>query len=260
MIRRSNTLLLLALLGLPGIAGARVNLLEPWAPGVNLDLPKKADQSVSLRLGNGSQGTDFSELAYALTLPVGVAWEVGGTWSLAALDSNGMRDDSGVTDLTLGAKYRFSNATIPAPSKATAEFSLSLPTGDPDKGLGAGGLGLGAAGAFSTPVANVNAHLQGGLRVYTEGSGTRWGRVVHFTAGATRRLNAEWTVGGDLRILNHGRDKINDVRLPDARHEIYLAPGARWTPAHTPVSLEGALLLGLSRDAYDLGLSLGVRF
>jgi hypothetical protein len=241
-------------------AEARINSLEPWSPGVSLDLPKKADQGVILRLGSGSHGTDMTELAYSLSLPVSTGWEVGGTWGLASLDSNGARDDSGLTDFTLGAKYRFSNASIPGPAKAIVETSLSLPTGDPDKGLGAGGLGLGFSGAFSAPIAQVTGHVQAGLRVFTEGSGTRWGRVIHFTFGGYHRLTSEWTAGGDLRIINHGRDKINDVSLPDSIHEVYLAPGGKWTPKNTPVSLEGAFLLGLSGDAYDFGLSLGARF
>lgn len=240
---------------------ARLNTVEPWAPGFDTDLPTRQwNHAVNVRVGRGARGTDLTELSYALSLPSGDNWEVGGQWGYASLDGTGSRSDSGLNDLTLAAKYRWPTAAVPKPASAVAEFGLSLPTGDPDKGLGAGGFGFLAGGGFSYPIASLTGYARGEVGFHTEGSDTRWGRTLSFNVGGERRIDSEWTASADLRLVDHGRDKINGVRSPDKTTEVYLAPGGFWNPPNAPLALQGALLFGLTRDAYDFGLLIGARF
>lgn len=261
MNARHATLLLLLLGATPGPLRARLNTVEPWAPGFDTNLPtRRWNHDVNVRVGRGARGTDLTELSYALSLPAGDNWEMGGQWGYTSLDGQSAQSDSGINDLTLAAKYRWPATAVPKPAAAVAEFGLSLPTGDGDKGLGAGGFGFLAGGGFSYPVASVTGYARGEIGVYTEGSGTRRGRTLSFTVGGERRIDAEWTATMDLRLVDHGRDKINGVRSLDKSSEAYLVPGGFWSPPNAPLALQGALLLGLTRDAYDFGLLVGARF
>ncbi len=84
--------------------------------------------------------------------------------------------------------------------------------------------------------------------------------MLDFSLGAEYLLAPEWTVGGDLRIFDHGRDKIDGVTMPETVNEAYLAPGGTWRPKELPVVFQGAVLLGLTDDSYDYGLLIGARF
>ena len=250
------------ILGVTGGVWARVNMLETWAPGFDAHISEnKWNHAIHAGIGNGgADGTDSTELGYALTMPVGNQWEVGGAWGIATLDSSGIRDDSGLTDITFGAKHRLPEKLFPKSVKAVGEFGLSLPTGDPDHGIGAGGLGfLGNAG-LTLPLEAVRGYAQIGLKMYTEGSGTKWGNTFNYSAGAMYSIRPEWMVSADLRVITHAKDKIDGVVLSDARQEAYLAPGGVWRPTDGPLEAQGLLLLGLTGDSYDFGLQLGIRF
>ncbi len=241
---------------------ARVNMLESWAPGFDAHISEsKWNHAVHVGVGNGAAGdTDTTELGYALTMPVGKKWEVAGTWGMATLDSAGVRDDSGLTDLTFGAKCRLPDKLLPKSMKAVGELGLSLPTGDPDHGIGAGGLGFMGNAGLTLPIQAVRGYAQLGLKTYTEGRGTKWGNTINYSVGAMYSLQPEWMVSGDLRFMTHAKDKIDGVVLPDARQEAYLAPGGVWRPTDGPLEAQGLLLIGLTGDSYDFGLQLGIRY
>lgn len=261
-VRIRLTWMVLAILSVAGSGWARVNLLEPLAPGFDTHISdKKWNHAVHGAVANGGAGgTDATELGYALTLPMGKDWEAGGTWGISTLDSSGIRNDSGVTDMTFGAKYRMAETLFPKSVKAVGEFGLSIPTGDPDHGIGAGGFGfLGNAG-LTLPLQAVRGYAQIGVKLYTEGSGTHWGNVLNYSAGAMYSLRPEWMLSTDLRVMTHGKDKIDGVTLPDARQEAYLAPGGVWRPTDSFLEAQGLLLIGLTGDSYDFGLQLGVKF
>jgi hypothetical protein len=126
--------------------------------------------------------------------------------------------------------------------------------------LGAGGFGIFGGGGLSFPIEAVRGYLQAGYTLYTEGSDTKRGNTLRFIAGAEYVLTDEWLLTGDLRLFDHGRDKINGVKRADAVKEAYLAPGVVWRPSDSPFRLQGTLLLGVTDDAYDLGFQVGLRF
>ncbi len=82
----------LLLLGAVPVA-ARINSLEPWSPGADLDIPQTPfNHSVNLRYGSGARGVDFTEIAYAFTGPLTREIEAGASWGFASLDSSGIRE------------------------------------------------------------------------------------------------------------------------------------------------------------------------
>ncbi|MBK8576087.1 MAG: hypothetical protein IPN90_10600 [Elusimicrobia bacterium] len=259
---RGSVLLVVSFVGSLGGVWARVNMVETWSPGFDAHISEnKWNNSLHAGVGNGgADGTDSTELGYALTTPLGDQWEVAGTWGIATLDSSGVRNDSGLTDLTFAAKRRLPGTLFPKKVKAVGEFGISLPTGDPDHGIGAGGLGFLANAGLSLPIQSVRGYAQIGLKMFTEGSGTRWGNTLNYSAGAMYSLRPEWMLSADLRVITHAKDKINGTVLPDARQEAYLAPGGVWIPTDGPLEAQGLLLLGLTGDSYDFGIQLGIRY
>jgi hypothetical protein len=131
---------------------ARVNVLEPWSPGVDLDVPREAwGHGANMRVGRGD--ADLFELAYVLSHAPRSDWEVGGTLGYVSLDRPApVKSDTGLSDLTAAAKHRFSPSSSPGALEMAAEAGLSLPTGDPDHGIGAGGVGLLLGWGAKTPV------------------------------------------------------------------------------------------------------------
>lgn len=241
---------------------ARVNMLDPWAPGFDATISQKQwNTSTHLRIGsNGAGGTDMTELGVTVTTPLKADWEVGGSWGFRTLDSSGVRDDSGLTDIAFAAKRRLPGNIVPDPVKAVGEFGLTLPTGDSDHGIGAGGIGFLGNFGLTVPFNAVRGYAQIGLTLFTEGRDTQWGNILNYSAGAMYPVSSEWMVSADLRVINHGRDKIDGVSLPDTVQEAYFAPGGVWKPTNGILETQGLLLIGLTGDAYDFGLQLGLRF
>lgn len=241
---------------------ARVNVLDPWAPGFDANpSQKKWNSSAHLRIGSGgANGLDMTELGATVSTPLKNEWEVGGSWGFRTLDASGAQDESGLTDMAFAAKHRLPGHLFPDTVKAVGEFGLTLPTGDSDHGIGAGGLGfLGNAGV-TLPLAAVRGYAQMGMQLFMEGRDTRWGNILNYSAGAMYGLSSEWMLSTDLRVVNHGRDKINGQMSSDAVQEAYLAPGGVWKPTSGTLEAQGLLLIGLTGDAYDFGLQMGVRF
>jgi hypothetical protein len=252
---------LAAVLVAPSAVQARLNMLEPWTPGVDAEIPRyRWNHGLTLRLGSGD--ADLFEMAYHLSTPLNRRWEAGGSWGYASFDPRGPgKSDAGVTDLALGAKYALPESVLRRPVHGAVEMGLTLPTGDPKSGLGAGGPGVFGGLDLSVPFRHaVTGYLHTGLRLYTEGRDTRWGNALQATIGAQYAVDREWVVSGDLRVISRGRDKINGVKAPDGASEVYLVPGGEWRPRDLSLRVQSALLLGLSSDAYDLGLMAGIRF
>lgn len=262
MERRRRGLFLLGVVALSTPGWARVNVLESWAPGFDASVSEsKWNHSAHVGvLNSGAEGTDTTELGYALTMPVGTQWEVGGTWGYSTLDSSGVRNDAGMTDIAVAVKRRIPETRLPAKINAVAEVGVSLPTADPDHGIGAGGFGfLGNAG-LSLPLEAVRGYAQVGLKLYTPGRGTHWGNVFTYSVGAMYSVRPDWMVSADVRVISHGKDKIDGVELADSVKEAYLAPGGVWRPAEGLVEVQGLLLVGLTADSSDFGMQVGVRF
>lgn len=262
MNRFKNCLLSAGFILLGGAGWARINILEPWTPGFDTSISsQKWNHSVFASVANsGAYGVDTTGLGYSLTMPYKKDWELAGAWGIKTVDSDGLYDDSGLTDLAFGAKRRLPKEWMGDLIKGVGEFGVSIPTGDPDHGIGAGGFGFFGNAGVTAPLRAVRGYAQLGLKIYTEGSNTRWGNTLSYSAGGMYSLGAEWMLSGDVRVLTHAKDKIDGVRLPDAVQEAYLAPGGVWRPADLPFETQGLLLIGLTGDSYDFGLQAGVRF
>jgi hypothetical protein len=241
-------------------AAARVNMLDPWAPGLDFLIPKDTwNHDVHVRMGSGMKNTDFSEAGYLLDTPLSPDWEVGGGLNLLSTNSTG-KHESGLGDLGLGAKYKLPLGYLPPSLDLCGEAGLTLPTGNPKKGLGAGGLGLFGGGDFQGALAdNVTGYSHLGLRVFTKGQDTLLGPVFEYMFGIKYLVDTEWIATTDVRAFNHGRDEYKGVK-GKSYDEIYLAPGAYYRPKGVFAEFQGALLLGLTGDSYDFGLQLSAKF
>lgn len=238
---------------------ARVNVLEPWSPGVDFYIPRK-DWTHGANVRWGVNGTDLFEAEYLLSHRPRADWEIGGALGYVSLDEKGAGGSSGINDLRVAAKHLFSSAVSPAGTRLIGEGGLSLPTGDPDKGIGAGGVGALLGWGIQMPVQSVTGYVHLGVRAYTEGNDTRWGNVFTYVLGTQYELDTEFSLTADLRGFNHGKDKINGMRIPGSRQEVYLAPGVQWHPMDAPAHFLGSLLIGLSNESFDVGLMAGAKF
>ncbi len=259
-MNRRLSLFLAAALALPGAAFARINMLEPYSPGLDFRIPKDTwnhDAHLAMLFGNHS--TDQYQLGYLLTTPVSPDWEVGGGLNLLSIHAPG-QTESGLGDLALGGKYKVPRGVLPPAIEIIGEGGLTLPTGDPDKGLGAGGLGIFGGGGLQGALAdNVTAYSHLGLRLYTRGRQTKLGDVFEYSFGVKDRIDAEWIATVDVRGFDHGKDDHKGVKSKSYQ-EVYLAPGAIYRPNRTPVEFLGSLLLGLTGDSYDFGLQFSAKF
>ena len=241
-------------------AAARINMLEPWSPGLDFVIPESTwNHDVHVRTGFGKRSADLFELGYLLSTPVSPDWEVGGGLNFLSLNRPS-RSESGLGDLALGAKYKTPRGILPPALELAGEAGLTLPTGDPDKGLGAGGLGLFAGGFFQGAMDNsVTGYSHLGVRAYTKGRQTDLGEVFEYAFGIKYLVDDEWIAAADVRGFNHGADKYKGVK-GKRYQEIYLAPGAFYRPKRVPAEFLGTLLLGLTADSYDFGFQVSAKF
>ncbi len=240
---------------------ARINLLEPWAPGVDFSIPvKEWTHGADLRWGSAK--SDLFQADYFLSRSLDQDWEVGGTLGYVSTSGglNNGNGHSGFNDLTVAAQYKFPTAMSPGDMQLIGEGGISLPTGNPDNGIGAGGVGALLGWGMQVPVQAVTGYAHLGLKFFTEGGDTKFGTVFSYILGAQYELEPELSLTLDLRGFNHGKDKINGVRFHETRQEVYLAPGALWHPAKMPLQFLGSFLIGLSDDAYDVGLMVGAKY
>jgi len=248
----------LLMLSVPG--HARLNILEPWSPGVDVRTPEKLwTHGANVRLG--ASDPDVFEAAYFLNHRAGSNWEVGGTLGYLSVDPEGpINRHSGVNDLAFAAKYEFPGAAGPYAMRAAGEAGISLPTGDSDHALGAGGVGFLLGWGLETAVQAVTGYIHLGSRFYTEGNDTKLGNVFTYTVGAKYKLQTDFWMTMDLRGFNHGKDKFNGVRASESVQELYLVPGTLYRAVNLPIDIQASLLLGLTNESMDVGLLAGFKF
>jgi len=239
---------------------ARINMIEPWSPGVDFTLPEKQwNHGVNVRLGV-DEG-DIFDLSYLLSHPLPHRWEIGGIWGLRRIDSPIDKDDNlGLNDLTVGGKHVFNTSALPKGLKFIGEAGLSLPTGDSDDGLGAGGVGIFLGWGMELPIQVVHGYSQLGVQIFTEGNDTDKGTIFNYVFGARYEIDSELSLTSDLRGFNHGKDKINGVRLKGSVQELFLTVGVMWNQTKNPVDFLGNILLGLTNESNDIGIMFGAKF
>jgi hypothetical protein len=261
MTRKSLSFLLPVLSVLiAGPAVARINMIEPYSPGLDFRIPKETwNHDAHAYMLFGRHSVDLYGLGYILTTPVSPDWEVGGGLDLMSVHAPST-SESGLGDIRLGAKYKAPRGVLPPAFELFGEGGLTLPTGDPDKGLGAGGLGLFTGAGIQGALAdNVTAYSHLGARVYTKGRDTRLGNVIEYSFGIKDRIDTEWIAAVDVRGFSHGKDEHKGFKFK-SYDEVYLAPGVIYRPKTTPAEFDGTLLLGLTDDSFDFGLQFAAKF
>lgn len=241
-------------------AAARINMLEPWSPGLDTRIPKDSwNHDVHLRAGFGRHSQDFFELGYLLSTPLSPEWEVGGGLNFLSVDGPG-GSESGFGDILVGAKYRLPSGIVSKSLDIIGEGGITLPTGDGKKGLGAGGLGLFTGGSLQGAMAdNVTGFAHLGFRYYMEGDDVNLGEVLEYAFGVKYLVNTEIIGVGEIKGFNHGGDEYMGFK-GESYNEIYLAPGAVFRPKGSHFDVLGAILLGLTDDSFDFGLQASIKF
>lgn len=242
-------------------AAARINMLEPWSPGLDTRIPKDVwNHDAHIRMGFGQHNRDLFELGYILTTTLSPDWEVGGGLNFLSVDGPMGGSESGFGDIPVGAKYRLPSGYLPQSMDAIGEAGITLPTGDADKGLGAGGLGLFFGGSLQGALAeDVTGFAHLGFRYYSKGQDTDLGEVIEYTFGGKYRITGEWIATADVRGFNHSGDEYRGVK-GEGYNEIYLSPGAVYRPGRSHVEYLGNVLLGLTDDSYDFGMQFSAKF
>ena len=269
-------ILLLALFISTGLnpAFARVSILSPWTFQERLATKKaKLDQSVGFQ--NGFSGvspsgadTDATFLLFPYELTYGALdkLEVGASWGLEFLGRKNQSDQFGINDLAVAGRYRFFD-----PSRAQRtpgldlEFGFSFPTASYEKKLGTGAFGFLFGWGLVLPLDPVRMQVGMGYRLNTENSDdVRVGHVFSYTIGASyplklKKLKDELSLLGEIKGMNHARNKISGTNNGPQADELYLAPGASWN-FRGRFRLLSQLLIGLTSASSDAGFSFELQF
>lgn len=240
-------------------AWARVNVLSPWAPGVDFFLPRQRGHEVDLRVGRDAHDVNLLEFSYQVISPVSPNWVLGVQLNFMNLDSSSpFQDDAGLGDMALALQASPPKGFFPKEVESLGEVALLLPTGDPHHGLGAGGPGIKCGGALGLPLGEMKGYLRLGLESYLAGQGTRWASAFSYVVGASAPSWRGYIFSADLRGRSRGADKISGVVQTDAK-ELYVALGAERKLKKSPATLLGNLLLGFGPDDYQAGILLGLK-
>jgi len=235
-----------------GTAFARINLLEPWHPGLDSAVGLPASYTLRGAVVSGGYGLEVpAEFDYVTAQKI----EVGGRWGLREHSGN-----VGLNDLMIGGKYVFFDETDQSPS-VLGEAAFSLPTGRFSDGLGTGSMDFLLHWASAKKLSeDYNGTFGLGIRLNSENSDKySAGNVFFYHIGVSRRMEKDMTLYGELKGFNHGKSKLNTTEQDDDYQELYLAPGIDYTLDST-WTLNGALLIGLTSRSDNLGLIVSTKF
>ncbi len=230
---------------------ARINLFEPWQPGVDTSVGMPYSCQPSAYFVSGER---FFEIPAQFTYVSGPGTEVGGRWGIRSVSGN-----TGISDLLIGMKYQFTAKKGERPGIA-GEAAVSLPTADYGRGLGTGAAALLLNWALEKDVRNVTGYFSLDARLNAENSDrVQEGNMFSYRLGAGWPYRERWRFFGEIKGFNHGKTKIAGTAPGSAFQELYLAPGMTyaWTPRRT---VSAALLLGLTTRSSTLGFLAGCTF
>lgn len=248
-------LLAVAVLGAP--ASARVNLMEPWHPGVDSTIVKPCSiigQAALLR------GERLLEAPLSLSYGVDRPLEAGARWGLRHVN-----DDTGISDLLIAFKY----LALSAPAHAATilfEGGVQLPTGDSSTGVGTGAVDFLLHWTLTKNLKaetgrDIDAYFGLGYTVTSENSdGFMRGNIFWYHLGAGWEHNQYLRLYAEIKGFNHAHASLDGSRVEDSSfQELYLAPGAdiRLIPA---LPLSAAILLGMTPESHDVGLLISTAF
>lgn len=243
---------LLTLAALASLCEARINVLEPWHPGLDLSAGALHSSALSPRFLWGER---FLEIPVEYNYVTSQNIEVGGR--LGVMSRAGK---VGINDLMLGGKYLFFKETGQSPA-VTGEAAVSLPTGNFSDGLGTGSVDLLIHWLAGKKFANLDGTFGLGMRFNSENSDKfSAGNVFFYHLGASQAYNPDLRIYCELKGATHGKGKYNTAEIDGSNYnELYFAPGADYK-LDNKTTLNASLLIGMTSKSQDLGLLVSTKF
>ena len=236
---------------------SRVNLIEPFKPGVDLSTLQRDKYNLSANIitGSGGKTRDFLELPFVFTYGAERKLEIGMGLGIASYGA-----EIGISDLSAGAKYQFFKHTKEQPG-ISAEFGFSLPTGDYKRGLGTGGIGILMGWLIQKQIDEITGHFLLGYKIHTENPDKiRKGNELLYTLGVKHKIKKDITIIGELKGINHGYTYLSGKPLLQTGYqEVYLAPGIEYI-LDNKYDFYSALMLGLTASSNNIMIFAGVGF
>jgi len=230
---------------------ARINLFDPWYPGIDSHIGPLYSYRSTIGLIRGER---LIELPVSMTCVSQPRIEVGGRWGLRSFAGN-----TGINDLQLGMKYQFVEETAEQPF-VIGEAGIVLPTADADHGLGAGAVGLLLNWALQKNIDILTGYFGLGVQVNSENANRdKPENVFFYRIGASYPYREPWRLYGEFKGFNHGIARIKGVDVGESYQELYLAPGASYVYDNRTL-LSAALLIGLTPESQRIGLLISTMF
>lgn len=231
----------------PGVVQHIFNWIRTWDGGGN----RTFDFLFTQEWPVGSQTHQFS-----YTLP----------FSTFVEHSGGERvDEGGFADMLLNYRYQLLTETDRQPAVAP-RFSLILPTGNEHKGLGDGEIGYQLNLPVSKELGCFAYHFNAGMTIIPDvdlrlpsGITSPKRDLIGYNLGASAILIASDKVQPLVELVALWDEQIDDTGFDFSTFELILNPGVRWAPytkGSTQIVLGGAVPIGLSPDAANIGMFL----
>ena len=242
--------ILIVLLTFPALAGARINFIEQWKPGIESNILDKDSYDISLNM-TASSDNKFSDL---FSLPATFTYspfekaEFGISLGIASQGS-----ETGVSDLNTGLKYSFMKEDASQKPSICGEFGFSFPTADYRKNLGFGGVGINLDWIIQKTIKDIKGHLVIGYLIHTDNpDNARPGNEFQWNLGGEYLLSKTMTAYGALKGINHAPSRLNGQSVANTSlHELYLTPGIKYRNS-TLFNLYFSPFFGLTDDSYNL--------
>lgn len=251
---------------------ARISSLSPRAYQERLATKLRSlDHSVGIQNGwngvtpsGGDMDSSFLLAPYQITYGALEKLEVGAVWGIEHAARKNKSGQFGLNDLAIAGKYRFFDADRAERTPGLdAEIGFSFPTASFEKGLGTGAFGVIFGWGMVLPLDPARMQVGMGYRLNTENSDdVRLGHVFSYNAGVSfplQLVHKDFSVIGELKGLNHSKNKIKGESTGSAADELYLVPGAAFALPRGMRAL-GQVMIGLTADSSDAGFSFELQF
>jgi len=230
---------------------ARVNFLEIYRPGIDIEVLKTNfyNLAMDVTIGTGGKPEDSFELPAIFTYGLAKRTELGMSLGIVSYAS-----ETGISDFSIGTKYIF-------PIDIGFEFGFSLPTADYKKGLGTGGVGITIDWLTKKKLDNIYGHILLGYKINTENpEEVKYGNEFLYIFGVEYPLQKDVDIFGELKGINHAPRKVDGKNIKGSSYsELYIAPGVKYT-VDKHFDFYSSLLLGLTDDSQDLKFSVGLLY
>lgn len=238
-------------------AAARVNLLEPWHPGVDNTIPPPRTLTAQAAILRGER---LLEAPLSISYGVDIPLEAGARWGIRHVN-----DDTGISDLMIGFKYVLLTSPVHA-ATILFEGGAQLPTGDSSSGVGTGAVDFLLNWTLTKNLKtetgrDIDAYFGLGYTVTSENSDElKRGNMFLYRLGAGWEYDRQVRLYGEIKGFNHAHTTYAGSRVDNSGfQELYLAPGAdlRLIPS---LPLSAAILFGLTPESHDVGLLISTAF